>query len=198
MMGLRQIATRKTAYFGQSCESGVDLTKPPSPAARQKAETKRKQTRDSGQHPLAVSAKGYASEAGAWFREFTQMITERGRPLDHEHAQQFEEASQVVQWYQYQIAVKLMRAVSSRQEENEEPGESVQKDSDGSAKVALIGIDRSIGAWRMLQLAVPEKAVWVIRMILQLEYLRREIESEFPDAREFVRPGFDEVLGQPN
>ena len=32
------------------------------------------------------------------------------------------------------------------------------KDSDGSAKVALIGIGRSVGAWRLMQMCLPERA----------------------------------------
>jgi hypothetical protein len=99
----------------------------------------------------------------------------------------------VIHWYQYQIAVKTMRALSGRREELEDDPE-FPKDSDGSAKVALIGIDRSIAAWRLMQLSLPERAQSIVPLILQLERLRRRIEIVFPEARRFVRPGFDEVL----
>ena len=69
------------------------------------------------------------------------------------------------------------------------------KDSDGSAKVALIGIDRSIAAWRLMQLSLPERAESIVPLILQLERLRSRLEKSFPEARDFVRPGFDEILG---
>ena len=75
---------------------------------------------------------------------------------------------------------------------------SYPEDSDGSAKVALVGIDRSISAWRLMQLAVPERSESVVPLILQLERLRKRAEKEFPNARSFIRPGFDEVLGEPN
>lgn len=38
----------------------------------------------------------------------------------------------------------------------------------------------------------------IVGIILQLELLRVEIEREFPDARSFIRAGFDEVLGDAN
>jgi hypothetical protein len=135
-------------------------------------------------HPLAKAGKKYANAAGDWFREF-----------DHEHAESLEEAREVIQWYQYQIAVKTMRALSGRREELDEDSE-LPKDSDGSAKVALIGIDRSIAAWRLMQLSLPQRAETIITLILQLEKLRTRLEHGFPNARDFVRPGFDELIGQ--
>ena len=70
------------------------------------------------------------------------------------------------------------------------------KDSDGSAKVALIGIDRSIAGWRMMQLSLPDGADSIVPLILQLEMLRTRLETAFPEARDFIRPGFDEIVGQ--
>jgi hypothetical protein len=64
--------------------------------------------------------------------------------------------------------------------------------------VALIGIDRSIAAWRLAQLSLPERAASIVPLILQLERLRQRIEASFPAARDFVRPGFDEILGEAN
>ena len=60
--------------------------------------------------------------------------------------------------------------------------------------MALIGIDRSVAAWRLMQIALPEREESIVPLILQLERLRQWLEKVFPDARDFVRPGFDEVL----
>ena len=139
-------------------------------------------------HPLTRAGKKYANTASDWFRE-----------LDHafevpENFEQLEDAREVVQWYQYQIAVKTMRALSGRKEELDEDPEIAEfpRDSDGSAKVALIGIDRSIAAWRLMQLSLPERGASIVPLILQLERLRIRLEKAFPEARGFVRPGFDE------
>ena len=132
-------------------------------------------------HPLTKAGKKYANAASDWFREFDQTI-EFG---------DVEDAREVIQWYQYQIAVKTMRALSGRKEELEEDFTDFPKDSDGSAKVALIGIDRSIAAWRMMQMTSPDRVESIVPLILQLEGLRRRLEKSFPQARDFIRPGFD-------
>jgi len=140
-------------------------------------------------HPLTKAGKKYANAASDWFRELDQMFEVS------ENFEQLEDAREVVQWYQYQIAVKTMRALSGRKEELEEDPEIAEfpKDSDGSAKVALIGIDRSIAAWRLMQLSLPERAASIVPLILQLERLRNRLEKTFSEARDFVRPGFDET-----
>jgi hypothetical protein len=126
--------------------------------------------------------KRYANAASDWLREFDQEY----------EVSDVEDAREVIQWYQYQIAVKTMRALSGRREEIEDPEiGDFPKDSDGSAKVALIGIDRSIAAWRMMQLSLPDRVESIVPLILQLERLRLRLEKSFPQARDFVRPGFD-------
>ncbi len=91
-----------------------------------------------------------------------------------------------------------MRALSTRNEEllqtAPETSETA-KDSDGSAKVALIGIDRSIAAWRLMQLSLPDRAESIVPLILRLARLQNIVQKSFPEARQFVRPGFDQVLG---
>ena len=160
-------------------EAGVDLTEP---ACEDESRYRRKRQLVDN-HPLARCGKKYANAASDWFREFDHRI---------ERAESLEDAREVIQWYQYQIAVKTIRALSGRREELEDDSE-LPKDSDGSAKVALIGIDRSIAAWRLMQLSLPERAETIVPLILQLERLRHSLEKGFPDARSFIRPGFDEV-----
>jgi hypothetical protein len=67
-------------------------------------------------------------------------------------------------------------------------------DSDGSAKIALIAIDRSLSAWRVMQSSLSEKADSIRPMLIELDRLRRTVEQIFPHARDFIRPGFDEVI----
>jgi hypothetical protein len=185
-------------------EAGIDLNKAgdeDDPAQRKR----RRQQVDN--HPLARAGKKYANDASDWFRELDQTVeisdlrvSERAAETDWEAAERLDDAREVIQWYQYQIAVKSMRALSGRLDEQEENSSDDPwlQDSDGSAKVALIGIDRSIAAWRIMQLALPERETSIVPLILQLERLRHRIEKTFPFAREFVRPGFDEVLGEAN
>ena len=157
--------------------AGVDLTAPINDG--EACHKRKRQLVDN--HPLTRAGKKYANAASDWFREFDQMIEISDLGVT--------DAREVIQWYQYQIAVKTIRALSGRKEELES---DFPKDSDGSVKVALIGIDRSIAAWRIMQLSLPEREESIVPLILQLECLRRRLEDGFPEAREFVRPGFDE------
>ena len=180
-------------------EAGVDLTHIP----EEELKTRKRRRQLADNHPLARTGKKYANAASDWFRQFDHNVVLSDLPpceKGGEQSEQLEDAREVIQWYQYQIAVKIMRALSCRDDgwEDEPEMAAFPKDSDGSAKVALIGIDRSIAAWRLMQLSLPECADSIVPLILQLERLRKRVEKTFPEAREFVRPGFDEVLTAAN
>jgi hypothetical protein len=178
-------------------EADVDLTD----INEEEIERGRKRRRRADNHPLAKSGKKYANCASDWFREFDQVVEVSDlatTDADIEEAERLVDAREIIHWYQYQIAVKTIRALSSRLDEREEIDEELPefpRDSDGSAKVALLGIDRSIAAWRLMQLSVPERAESIVPLILELEKLRNRTERQFPEARQFIRPGFDEVQG---
>jgi hypothetical protein len=61
----------------------------------------------------------------------------------------------------------------------------------GSAKIALIAMDRSLPAWTILLRAFPQRETETLRLLAYLDRIRRLTEQEFPQARAFVRPGFD-------
>jgi len=105
----------------------------------------------------------------------------------------FEEAVQVVRWYQHQIYVKLMRALRGDLEEKPKILDEFPSDSDGSAKVALIAIDRSIAAWGEMRNYYPLPDRNILDLLVHLDRLRRKVEKVFPGAREFIRPGFDKI-----
>ncbi len=182
-----------------AAEAGVDLSQVDVAASEQRE----KRRSDAARDELAVAAKDYASAVTKWFTGFDQVLNATDlapNEVETDELEQMEDAREVIHWYQYQIAVKLMRALSSRSNEAEwhTEDDDEAKDSDGSAKVALIAIGRSVSAWRLMQICLPERADSIIPMILELEKLRQRSELRFPKARDFVRPGFDEVLGDAN
>ncbi len=65
-------------------------------------------------------------------------------------------------------------------------------DSDGSAKVALIAIDRSHAAWLELVERRVLPAAEADPFIADLVWLGEAPERARPKARAFVRPAFDE------
>jgi hypothetical protein len=170
-------------------ERGIDLEAPdPNFEA-----TERKRHRKAKRDPLTQQAQNYADAVDQWFlAEFPDGGSESELALDDEGIL---DAAQVLRWYQHQIMIKMMRALTSAQDEQEipaEPGEEqFPRDSDGSMKVALIGIDRSILAWTRLRERFPAKGDGVLDLLVHLDRLRRAAEKRFPHAREFKRPGFD-------
>jgi len=95
------------------------------------------------------------------------------------------------------IPAKIYRALGGLRMWREDPHDW-PADHDGSAKVALISIDRSRVAW----IAVAERGIAstadVEPFVSELGVLGDELERVFPKARAFIRPGFDEpeAIGQ--
>jgi hypothetical protein len=175
-------------------ENGVDLSEA---ALAPIGELKEKQREDTRKHPLAKAAKKYAFDVREWFdKEFKQTEVISDLPAQSEDARETEDEvndyAEVVQWYQFFIAVKLIRGLMSRIDEDDYLAEEGPRDSDGSAKAALIAIDRSISAWKLMSDLRPENADSIHGLLFQLEKLRSSAEREFPNARDFIRPGFDE------
>jgi len=111
------------------------------------------------------------------------------------------EAVEIVAWYHLFIHVKLCRALMSRHHEkqdeenygDEDSEESWPKDSDGSAKIAIIGMERSISGWMIIGDQFPEWSDEAKRNVKMLIKLRAYTDRDFPEARRFRRPGFDDV-----
>jgi hypothetical protein len=88
------------------------------------------------------------------------------------------------------IYVKLCRAASGTIRAEGADLDYMQQDADGSAKVAIIGIERSMAAWATLLRRFPdhEDGLFALGTLRQL---LRQVEAAFPHARVFRRPGFD-------
>jgi hypothetical protein len=121
------------------------------------------------EHDCPRAAKRYADMVDVWFKSAKPLFAEKKVALESQarmqlpgtnpasEAARLKDAAEVVQYYQHQIWVKLMRAVGSLLEEESEALDEYPKDSDGSAKVALIGIDRSISAWSEMRLQFSDQ-----------------------------------------
>lgn len=99
---------------------------------------------------------------------------------------------EVIRWYQAFIYVKVCRAFTSLVEEQDDQAPAAERDSSGSAKVALIAIERSIAAWVALREMFPEETDSILEILVHVDRLRRSLLKRFPKARAFKRPGFDD------
>jgi hypothetical protein len=173
--------------------------------AREERKHKEAQSR-----PCARAAWRYTNMVDAWWKAHEAELEAALKPLSAEppagpaapdpaeDAIQLQDATEVIGWYQHQMWVKLMRALHEDDDIKELAEElDFPKDSDGSAKVALIGMDRSLAAWADVARLLPAWAESVQPMFDLLVRLRHLVEGEFPDARAFVRAGFDAPLPVP-
>ena len=173
---------------------------------------------DAKQHELSLSARRYAEMVERWFTEefpVEESVHDdtNGNSKNMEDDVDIGDAIEVIRWYQFFAAAKVYRALMGLDDKIIEGTSAVDdaikdkeldedelqfggggNDSDGSAKIALIAVDRSSSAWRLMQSSLPEKADSIKPMLLELERLRRTTEQVFPYARDFIRPGFDEVI----
>src|SRR5882724_4061304 len=205
-----------------AAETGVDLD---SIDVTQEMAEHERELEAAEQDELSEMARHYATTVANWFgdefgaeEDENDDATSGASPVSDDLTAR--DAAEIIQWYQFFIAVKLTRALSrpafideSSDDEDvltadflpdEETDELVDYDavisrahridSNGSAKVALVAIDRSTAAWGALQLSLPEKAHTINPILVELDRLRRLTEKRFPQARDFIRPGLDEVL----
>jgi len=142
-------------------------------------------------HLLSRAAKRYVGIVEDWLKERETLFFETAAAA--REGVNLEEAFEVIRWYQYFISAKIIRAVRGKVEDDEEADDEFPRDSDGSAKIALISIDRSIAAWAVIRHYVTDGAKGVIDAIAFLDSLRQAVEKAFPNARSFSRPGFDSM-----
>lgn len=69
--------------------------------------------------------------------------------------------------------------------------EKRQDEYNGLAKVALLIIDRNLEAWQVVARYYPDCRKEIKELNIILEQLRFDVEEKFPEARTFLRPGFD-------
>lgn len=143
-------------------------------------------------HPMIEMALAYSSESRDWLmnRE-KEMKSGFTAQLAQGYADEVLEAENVMGWYHTFIYAKLKRALTGFFELDE--FEELDYDMNGSAKVALLGIDSSIDAVNVLIRHLKNHRDKLKGFRYQLETLCTMAEEIFPDARGFIRPGLDEI-----
>lgn len=125
-------------------------------------------------------AEGYSRRARTWLA---------GQEFDR--SPQISDPRAVIAWFHMMIHVKAMRALRGLAQDDPSDRDW-PPDHDGSAKVALIGIDQSHTAWLDLVSVGVVSASEAAPFLEDLVWLRAALERTFPRARSFVRPAFDE------
>lgn len=136
--------------------------------------------------PIVGVARACSMLAFRWLRSEYETLRASPDPV-------IREAVEIVSWDHTLIWVKLHRALDGRdrcrtgEDDEDDP---VQNDWNGTAKLTLILLERSEAAWRTLAQAATGDLPGELATVLA--QIRAEVEQEFPRARDFIRPGFDD------
>ncbi|HIJ54182.1 MAG TPA: hypothetical protein HPP66_13695 [Planctomycetes bacterium] len=181
-------------------EQGIDLDSLDFEQEKDEHEATRNLAED---HECARLAKVYSETVKNWFDSAEGLFEKKADDLGlqvrldlpnsnpAQEANSLKDSVDVIRWYQYFIYVKLVRAITGTLEESSEGLDEIPEDAKGSVKIALISIDRSIAAWGQMRRHFPEREGDILDILVHLDRLRRKTEAAIPDARAFVRPGFD-------
>lgn len=179
---------------------GTDIHSPKFQATMEEAHDEQERHFEAARaHFLAQAAEEYGFAVEKWFERNETALQQRLQQarasdeirLDELQPEEVEDTIEVIRWYQFLPATKLVGLLSGK-EVGEIRGMQAQHNN-GRIKVILIGIDRSLLAWGRMQLFWPAAAREIMRFASLLAELRLWLERAFPDAREFIRPGFDEA-----
>ncbi|ARK10300.1 hypothetical protein A6C57_08140 [Fibrella sp. ES10-3-2-2] len=161
--------------------------------------SRRQQTKD---HHAATLATAYLKQTGSW------LLTEKGL-LEQAGKQELEEvqlgirtedeamdkltdlrdAYEQIRWYRTLIPVKTKAALRAIDEQTND--EYLLSYYNGKAKLVLVSIDRSLAAWQTVMSYFPDTTDNLLEVLSLLSQLTRQMETLFPNARRFQRPGLD-------
>jgi hypothetical protein len=105
-----------------------------------------------------------------------------------ENLHKIKDNADTIEWFKYFIHVKLVRALSSL---GDNDTGDLQSDHNGSAKIAILAIESSLGAWHSIYNLTGDENGDILDIMALLSKLSRLTTTIFPDAMQFVRPGFD-------
>jgi hypothetical protein len=184
---------------------GIDLNALPAEALEKIKQNEERVQRKSKEHALHhLSAQytelaldflkiktGLAEKQKEWIQKVTlDVMTEEEVGLD---VSALKDCFEVIQWYSTFIHVKLIRAITGKLgDDGWEEENGFQRDFDGSAKVAMIAVERSIQAWSIVYEMLPHSEDNCLKALAVLQKIMALVEKEFPRAKDFIRPGFDD------
>lgn len=155
---------------------------------------------DPGNHPMVMAASGYSKDASHFLKALRDTIQKEGVDLskrveymptaehDKETLMRVVSSYDTIMWYHTLIPVKIRRALQSKMEERE----FGEEDTLISAKIAYLGIIRTINSLRLIYEWDEELQDSALTLLAKIEQLRKGVDREFPGHHDFKRPVFDE------
>lgn len=187
-----------SAFLKEEAEkSGIDLNEEIDMSDYENAKEK------ANSHPLTKKTYKYFQLVNDWFKSRKEIVTQQTDEfikftelgLDEEKIQsnvnEFQDAIEVIQWYYTLIRVKVIRALHTKFDKSYVDEEFTFEQVNTSAKIALVGCEKSLAAWKTLYEYLKEDEDKILTILAYLDKLIKSIKEEFPDVAEYKRPYFD-------
>ncbi len=153
-------------------------------------------------HPVSQLAQTYLRLTGDWLRDERGLLERAGYQqlhdvklgirLESEALDQLnglKDAWETIRWYRTLIPVKTTSALRLVTEPTDNA--ELHYYYTGKAKLVLVSIDLSVEAWQTIMNYYPDKIDELLDILVLLSRISRSLETLFPGARAFRRPGFD-------
>jgi hypothetical protein len=186
-------------------EQGIDLNAISAEEEKEYEERRSLLRTAAKQHPLSMLCKQYQKITRPFVKKSEGFVDKTNELVNHLHlgikspedvvytVRDIADCFDIIQWYLFFMDAKLQRALHGKMEDEDWTTKNdYPKDSDGSAKIALIAIERSMKAWTRLYSLLPLSEDTALKSLALLEQLKRKTIEEFPEAMQFKRPGFDD------
>jgi hypothetical protein len=150
-----------------------------------------------------AKALDYGFRLRDWIKENSVYLEEKAVLFSNYNAESVVsmlDSLEVLRWYGFFISVKIQGASLNLRDDlkemtdfgNESRDLNVMSSQNGSAKIALIAIEKSMQAWVHLHGCLHEKEDDILQFLSQLSQVKKRVMSQFPHAMDFKRPGFDD------
>lgn len=155
------------------------------------------------EQPIIKTSLRYTKDSHEWLKENNDRLTHYFEDLKFklelnesseyslDNLYKIKDTIEIITQYSTFIHVKLFRAYSNEYSENYDE-EFKKEDTNVSAKLALIGIERSKFAWEVLKDIIGDVNDSIMILINALRRIEIETEMKFSEAKNYKRPYFDE------
>ncbi|PZX60406.1 hypothetical protein LV84_00683 [Algoriphagus ratkowskyi] len=155
------------------------------------------------EHPLSVITDQYLFEGKDWLESLR--IKNYFEGLVHQlnlglmevskveiQKAKIEEALEVIHWYLFFVHVKSKRVLNDLLGDFWDEFPEEEKSYNGSAKIAMISMERSMQAWKLLFDLLEDEQDSILNLLVLLDKSRKMLAALVPNYALFIRPGFDE------
>jgi hypothetical protein len=142
-------------------------------------------------HPLMEQTGVFSIHMDLWLKKRYEELSDNLAPhFARGYSDEVAQAEEVLRQFHFFILIKLQRAMISFYDD--ELFDDGGHDMNGTAKVALLTIDETLDALTLLIRTLKNHRTELKNVRQQLEEIRNMAETEFPEARAFIRPYHDQ------